>query len=156
MKRSGDSTHPCWSSTPVVNGHDLTLLTQTQTSEQEYTDLMASNKRPSTLHSRKTQSFSQGTWSYALWGSQNMCEDIFNILPRFLKNLLESEMWSVVLQPGRKPHCVSFSFESDKLRAAQWADHQWNTEWADNPTTVWTLIPDTSTHTFGMTLPRSP
>jgi len=36
MKRSGDSTHPCQSPTPTVNGRDLTLTTRTQTSEQEY------------------------------------------------------------------------------------------------------------------------
>jgi len=41
---------------------------------------------------------------------QQICEDIFSILPRFLKILLESEMWSVVLQPGQKPHWVSFNF----------------------------------------------
>jgi len=35
MKRSGDNTHPCRSLTPTVNGRDLTLPTQTQTSEQE-------------------------------------------------------------------------------------------------------------------------
>jgi len=25
MKMSGDSTHPCWSPTSTMNGHDLTL-----------------------------------------------------------------------------------------------------------------------------------
>jgi len=63
---SDDSTQPCRSSTPTVNGHDLTLPTQTQTSEQEYSDLTASNKWPSIPHSQKTpQSFSQGTRLYA-------------------------------------------------------------------------------------------
>jgi len=38
--------------------------------------------------------------------------DVFDILPRFLKNLLESEIWFVVLRPGRKPHWVSFCFGS--------------------------------------------
>jgi len=46
---------------------------------------------------------------------------------------------------------ISFS---DNIRAAQWADHQWNAEWADNPTRLHTLIPDTGTHTPRMTLPR--
>ena len=40
------------------------------------------------------------------------CEDVFIILPRFLKILLESEMWSAMLRPGRKPHWLSFSFDS--------------------------------------------
>ena len=66
MKRSGDSTHPCGSPTPTVNGQDLTLPTRTQTSEQEYSDLTASNGRPSTPYSPNTpRSFSQGTRSYA-------------------------------------------------------------------------------------------
>jgi len=48
---------------------------------------------------------------------------------------------------------ISFS-DNNNIRAAQWADHQWNAEWADNPTRIRTLIPDTGTHTPGMTLPR--
>jgi len=48
---------------------------------------------------------------------------------------------------------VSFS-DNSNIRAGQWADHQWNTEWADYTTRLRTLIPDTSTHTPGMTLPR--
>jgi len=67
MKRSGDSTHPCRSPTPTMSGRDLTLPTRTQTSEQDYSDFMASNRRPSTPYSSNTpQSFSQGTRSYAL------------------------------------------------------------------------------------------
>jgi len=47
--------------------------------------------------------------------------------------------------------CLS---DNNNIRAAQWADHQWNAEWADNPTRLRTLIPDTGTHTPAMTLPR--
>jgi len=36
------TAHPCRSSTPTANGHGLTLPTQTQTSEQEYSDLTTS------------------------------------------------------------------------------------------------------------------
>jgi len=46
------------------------------------------------------------------------------------------------------------SFSDNNIREAQWADHQWNAEWADNPSRLSTLIPDTGTHTPGMTLPR--
>ena len=28
---------------------------------------------------------------------------------------------------------ISFS-DNNNIRAAQWADHQWSAEWADNPT----------------------
>ena len=48
---------------------------------------------------------------------------------------------------------ISFS-DNNNIRAAQWADHQWNAEWADNPTRLRTSIPDTGTHHPGMTLPR--
>ena len=48
---------------------------------------------------------------------------------------------------------ISFS-DNNNIRAAQWADNQWNAEWADNPTRLRTLIPDTGTHTPRMTLPR--
>jgi len=43
---------------------------------------------------------------------------------------------------------------NNNIRAAQWADHQWNAEWADNLTRLRILIPDTGTHPPGMTLPR--
>jgi len=39
---------------------------------------------------------------------------------------------------------VSFS-DNNNIRAAQWADQQWNTEWAVNPTRLRTSIPDTGT-----------
>jgi len=66
MKRSGDSTHPCRSPTSTVNGRDLTLLKRTQTSEQEHSDLAASNVPPSTPYSSNIlQTFSWGTRSYA-------------------------------------------------------------------------------------------
>jgi len=47
MKKSRDSTQPCRSQTPTVNGHDLILPTRTQTSELEYSDLTANSRRPS-------------------------------------------------------------------------------------------------------------
>jgi len=48
---------------------------------------------------------------------------------------------------------ISFS-DNNNVRAAQWADHQWNAEWADNLTILRTSIPDTGALTPGMTLPR--
>jgi len=48
---------------------------------------------------------------------------------------------------------ISFS-DNNNIRAAQWADYQWNAEWADNPTRLGILIPDTGTHPPGMTVPR--
>ena len=55
------------------------------------------------------------------------------------------------------PNCTCrtiISFSDNNIRAAQWADYQWNAEWADNPTRLSTLIPDTDTHTPGMVLLR--
>ena len=45
---------------------------------------------------------------------------------------------------------ISFSDNNNNnnIRAAHWADHQWNAEWADNPTKLSTSIPDTGTHTY--------
>jgi len=48
---------------------------------------------------------------------------------------------------------ISFS-DNNNIRAAQWVDNQWDAEWADNPTRLRSSIPDTGTHTPGMTLPR--
>jgi len=48
---------------------------------------------------------------------------------------------------------ISFS-DKNNIRAAQWADHRWSAEWADNPTRLRTLFPDTGTPPPGMTLPR--
>jgi len=31
--------------------------------------------------------------------------------------------------------------DNNNIRAAYWADHQWNSEWADNPTKLRTFIP---------------
>ena len=60
-------------------------------SEQEYSDLTASNRRPSTPYSRNTpQSFYRGTQSYAFRRRQRRI-NIFGIFPIFNKNVLESE-----------------------------------------------------------------
>ena len=48
---------------------------------------------------------------------------------------------------------ISFS-DDHNICAAQWEDHQRNAEGADNPTRLRTSIPDTGTHTSGMTLSR--
>jgi len=48
---------------------------------------------------------------------------------------------------------ISFS-NNNNIRAAQWADHQWNAEWAYKPTRLRILIPDTGTHPPVMTIPR--
>ena len=50
-------------------------------------------------------------------------------------------------------HLIS-SFNNNNIRATQWADYQWNAKWMDNPTRLRIFIPDTGTHTPGMTLPR--
>ena len=66
IKGSLRDTHPCRSPTPTTNGHDLTIPTRTENSEQEYSDLTTINRRPSTHRCRNTpQSFSRGTRSYA-------------------------------------------------------------------------------------------
>ena len=36
--------------------------------------------------------------------------------------------------------------DNNNIRAAQWADHQWNAKWADNPTRLRIFISDTGTH----------
>jgi len=53
MKITGDSTHPYRSpAAATTNGRDLTLLTGTQTSDQECSDLTAGREHhtPATLH----------------------------------------------------------------------------------------------------------
>ena len=46
------------------------------------------------------------------------------------------------------------SSDNNNIRAAHWADHQWNVEWADKPIRLCIFIPDTSTHLPGATLRR--
>jgi len=55
--------------------------------------------------------------------------------------------------PAAQAKQLSFS-DNNNICAAWWADHQWNAEWADNPTSFRILIPDTGTRHPGMTLPR--
>jgi len=42
-------------------------------------------------------------------------------------------------------HLISFS-DNNNVRAAQWADHQWNAEWTDSPTRLKIFITDTGTY----------
>ena len=57
------------------------------------------------------KSFWQGTRLYALLRSTKHVKMSLAYSQDF-KILLESEMWSVVLRPWRKPHWVLFSFDS--------------------------------------------
>ena len=45
------------------------------------------------------------------------------------------------------------SSDNTNIDAAQWAHHQWNAEWSNNPTRL--FIPDTGTHPPRVTLPRT-
>jgi len=47
------------------------------------------------------------------------------------------------------------SSDNNSIRAAQWADHQWNAEWLDNPTRIRPFIADTGIYSPGMVLPRT-
>jgi len=38
------------------------------------------------------------------------------------------------------------SSDNNTIRAAHWADHQWNAEWTENPTRLRIFIRDTGTH----------
>ena len=110
MKWSGDSTHPCQCPTRTVNGRDLTFPTWTQISEQECSDLTASNRWPSISYSRN-KLFTRNPVLCFLEVDKAYV-DVFGVLSTFLKNLLESEITSVVLRPGRNPHWVTFSIGS--------------------------------------------
>ena len=44
------------------------------------------------------------------------------------------------------PAAQLISSSDNNIRAAHWADHQWNAEWADNPTRLRICIPNTVTH----------
>ena len=46
------------------------------------------------------------------------------------------------------------SSDNNNSRAAHWADHQWDAEWADNPTKLCIFIPNIGTNP-GVTLPRT-
>ena len=48
---------------------------------------------------------------------------------------------------------IGFS-DSNNIHVAQWAEHQWNAEQADSPTRLCTFVPDTTSHTPGLTLPK--
>jgi len=54
--------------------------------------------------------------------------------------------------PAAQQHISSS--DNKNRSAAQWADHRWNVEWADNTARLSTFIPDIGTHPPGMTMPR--
>ena len=91
MKRSGDSTHPCRSSTPIMNGRNLILLTRTQTFEQECNDLMDRNRRPSTPYSRNTPKAFHEEPAVCFLEVGRAYVGVICIVPRFQNTLLESE-----------------------------------------------------------------
>jgi len=82
----GDCTHTCLSPTHTVNGCELRRRGhRLQSSEQEYNDVTASNRRPSTPYCCNTlQNFSQGIWNALSRGRQNKCKHLWHT-PNFSK-----------------------------------------------------------------------
>jgi len=88
MKKSGERTHPCRS--PAATK---------QTSDQEYSNLTAvTGGCQHRNHATLPKVFHEEPGRMLSWSRQNMWRRLISILPRFLKNLLESEIiCSVVL-----------------------------------------------------------
>jgi len=92
MKRIRNSTRHCQSSTPTVNGCDLTPLTRTQTSEQEYNDLTVSNRRLLTSYTRRKfpKALLEEPYRMIFRGRQNKRRHLWHIT-KTLDNLLVCE-----------------------------------------------------------------
>ena len=106
-----DITHHCRNPTPTLNDCESTPTTVTQSSEQEYGELRASNRHPSTPCSHNiTQSFSRGTGPYTFPRSTKLVNTSLACSQDFLKVWWRVEISSVVLRPRQKPHWVSSSF----------------------------------------------
>jgi len=94
MKSDGDSTHPCRSPTPTVNGRDLTFPTWTQTYERKYSDLTASHRRPSTpTPATLPKAFHKEPGYMLSRGRQNMLRCLWHI-PKISQNFAGG--WNVV------------------------------------------------------------
>ena len=103
-----DITHHCRNPTPTLNDCESTPTTVTQSSEQEYGELRASNRHPSTPCSHNiTQSFSRGTGPYTFPRSTKLVNTSLACSQDFLKVWWRVEISSVVLRPRQKSHWVS-------------------------------------------------
>jgi len=109
MKSSGDS-RLLSESNSTLNGCDL--IPPTQTSEQEYSYLMASSRWLSAFTPEAlTKTYPEGPGRILVEVDKTYV-NVFGISLRFLEILLVRKIWSVVLRPGRKLHWVSSSFGS--------------------------------------------
>jgi len=114
MKRC-DSTHHCRSSTPTLNGCELTPSTGTQSSEQEYNYLMVSKGHPSTPYCTPTTPPKLFTRNPAIYFPEVDKTWVYKSLAcsqDFLKICWRVEIRSVVLRPRQKSHWVSSSIGS--------------------------------------------
>ena len=88
--RIGEREQPCRCPTLTLKDFVVVLLTQTQTSECMYCDLMAFSNWPSMPYCNSTaQSLSLGMRSYAFFKINKTCIDLFFL--RFLKDLLQGK-----------------------------------------------------------------
>jgi len=70
-----------------------------------------------------------------------------NLLHLALTRLSSANAWRLKSRHQFVPapqHLITLS-DNNNIRAAQWADHQWNAEYVDNPTRLRIFIPDTGT-----------
>jgi len=114
MKRRGDKTYPCLRPpTPTCNGFDCLPMTRTQTSGWQLKHVMAINSWPSMPYSYKTlQSLSRRTRSYAFSRSIKHAKRSLPYSQDLSKVCFRVTIGSVVLRPGREPHCSSSNLDS--------------------------------------------
>jgi len=94
LSESNANGERLWFNSPDT---DTNFLVEIQWLEQQYRAVNTVNPQ----HCPKLFTRNPTVWFLEV---DEACVDIFGILPRFLKSLLESEMWFVLLRPGRKPH----------------------------------------------------
>ena len=103
-KRIGERTALLWSTLTLI-GLVVVLLTQTQTSECLYSDLLAADNWPSMLYYNTTvQSLSLGMRLHVFSRSTKHALTSFAYSHDFSKIYCKSKIWSIALRPGQWLH----------------------------------------------------
>jgi len=112
--------------------------TRTQQMLASYTSGQPSNPRrhPTCWASSQWSHTTSRTPCHGTWTCSTQSSPVHRVLLHGASNR-DTHLYS--------PHSNS-SASLTTTAYVQWADHQWNAEWADNPTRLCTLIPDTGTH----------
>ena len=140
MHSTGEHCAPVWCSIAHTRPHRPRR--QRRLANCDWMPASYTSGQPSNPHRHPT-CWASSRWSHTV--SSTRCHGAWTSAPLSTHPPIECKRTAPKIET---PICTrrTTSHDNNNIREGQWADHQWNAEWTNNPTRLRIVITDTSTH----------